>query len=249
MENDKYTIGWHKGDDAIIDRPFGQTAEMTKNFVSNVMTYMASALAISGVMAYWFGTNSELLSYLYTPAGTLSMLGWIVMLAPFGLVLLMGFGFQKLSSTAMLTVFIIYSVLMGMSLSFVFLAYTATTIYTTFFITAATFGIMAFLGYTTQTDLTKMGSILYMALIGLIIAMVVNWFMKSAFMEYIISGIGVLIFTGLTAYDMQKIKRIGSITDVKSEEGTKLALMGALNLYLDFVNLFLFLLRFLGNRN
>lgn len=249
MENNKYAIGWHKGDDAVIDRPFGESETMTKHFVSNVMTYMASALAISGVMAYWFGTNSELLAYLYTPAGTLSMLGWIVMLAPFGLVLLMGFGFQKLSSTAMLTVFIIYSVLMGMSLSFVFLAYTATTIYTTFFITAATFGIMAFLGYTTQTDLTKMGSILYMALIGLIIAMVVNWFMKSAFMEYIISGIGVLIFTGLTAYDMQKIKRIGSVTDVKSEEGTKLALMGALNLYLDFVNLFLFLLRFLGNRN
>lgn len=249
MENNKYTIGWHKGNDAIIDRPFGDSAEMTKHFVSNVMTYMASALAISGVMAYWFGTNSELLSYLFTPTGTLSMLGWIVMLAPFGLVLLMGFGFQKLSSTAMLTVFIVYSVLMGMSLSFVFLAYTAATIYTTFFITAATFGIMAFLGYTTQTDLTKMGSILYMALIGLIIAMVVNWFMKSAAMEYVISGIGVLIFTGLTAYDMQKIKRIGSVTDVKSEEGTKMALMGALNLYLDFVNLFLFLLRFLGNRN
>ena len=249
MENDKYTIGWHKGGDQILDGSFADSAAMTKNFVSNVMTYMASALAISGVMAYWFGTNSQLLSYLYTQAGTLSMLGWIVMLAPFGLVLLMGFGFQKLSSTAMLTVFVIYSVLMGMSLSFIFLAYTATTIYTTFFITAATFGIMAFLGYTTSTDLTKMGSILYMALIGLIIAMVVNWFMKSAAMEYVISGIGVLIFTGLTAYDMQKIKHIGSVTDVKSEEGTKLALMGALNLYLDFVNLFLFLLRFLGNRN
>lgn len=249
MENNKYTIGWHKGDNAVIDRPFGDSETMTKDFVSNVMTYMASALAISGVMAYWFGTNPELLSYLRNLDGSLKMLGWIVMLAPFGLVLLMGFGFQKLSSTAMLTVFVIYSVLMGMSLSFIFLVYTTSTIYTTFFITAATFGIMAFLGYTTSTDLSKMGSILYMALIGLIIAMVVNWFMKSAFMEYVISGIGVLIFTGLTAYDMQKIKRIGSVTDVKSEEGTKLALMGALNLYLDFVNLFLFLLRFLGNRN
>lgn len=249
MENDKYTVGWHNSDDALIDRPIAESQSMAKNFVSNVMTYMASALAISGVMAYWFGTNTELLSYLYTQAGTLSTMGWVVMLAPFGLVLLMGFGFQKLSSTAMLSVFVIYAVLMGMSLSFIFLAYTATTIYTTFFITAATFGIMAVLGYTTQTDLSKMGSILYMALIGLIIAMVVNWFMQSAFMDYVISGIGVLIFTGLTAYDMQKIKHIGMVTDTKTEEGTKLALMGALNLYLDFVNLFLFMLRFLGNRN
>lgn len=149
----------------------------------------------------------------------------------------------------MLTIFVIYSVLMGMSLSFIFLAYTASTIYTTFFITAGTFGLMAFLGYTTSTDLTKMGSILYMALIGLVLAMVVNWFMNSAAMDYVISGIGVLIFTGLTAYDMQKIKHMGMVTDSKSEEGTKLALMGALNLYLDFVNLFLFLLRFLGNRD
>lgn len=249
MENEKYAIGWHTGDDAVIDRPSTESAVLAKSFVSNVMTYMASALAISGVMAYWFGTNTELLSYLYAPTGALTTLGWIVMLAPFGLVLLMGFGFRKLSSTAMLTVFVIYSLLMGMSLSFIFLAYTASTIYITFFITAATFGIMAVLGYTTETDLTKMGSILYMALIGLILAMVVNWFMQSAVMDYIISGIGVLIFTGLTAYDMQKIKRIGMVTDSKTEEGTKLALMGALNLYLDFVNLFLFLLRFLGNRN
>lgn len=248
MENDKYTVGWHTEDSAAtID--MADSGTLVKSFVSNVMTYMASALAISGVMAYWFGTNESLMQYLFTPAGTMSTLGWIVMLAPFGLVLLMGFGFRKLSSMAMLTVFVIYSVLMGMSLSFIFLAYTASTIYITFFITAGTFGLMAFLGYTTSTDLTKMGSILYMALIGLILAMVVNWFMNSAAMDYIISGIGVLIFTGLTAYDMQKIKHIGMVTDSKTEEGTKLALMGALNLYLDFVNLFLFLLRFLGNRN
>jgi FtsH-binding integral membrane protein len=226
-----------------------ETGSLAKNFVSNVMTYMASALAISGVMAYWFGTTPELLSYLFTATGSMSVLGWAAMLAPFGLVLLMGFGFQKLSSTAMLSIFVIYSLLMGISLSFIFLAFTASTIYSTFFITAATFGIMAFLGYTTSTDLTKMGSILYMALIGLIIAMVVNWFMNSAALDYIISGIGVLVFTGLTAYDMQKIKRIGMQVDVQSEEGNKLALMGALNLYLDFVNLFLFLLRFLGGRD
>lgn len=221
---------------------------LAKNFVSNVMTYMASALAISGVMAYWFGTSAALMSYLVNETG-MTMLGWIVMLAPLGLVLLMGMRFQKMSSVSMLSVFMIYSMLTGISLSFIFLVYEISAISTTFFITSATFGIMAFLGYTTKTDLTKMGSILYMALIGLIIAMVVNWFMNSAMMDYIISGIGVLIFTGLTAYDMQKVKRIGMTVDHQSEEGTKLAIMGALTLYLDFINLFLFMLRFMGNRN
>jgi FtsH-binding integral membrane protein len=233
---------------APLDLNTAQTGTLAKNFVSNVMTYMSAALAISGIVAWWFGSNSDLMSYLVTETG-MSGLGWLVMLAPFGLVLLMGFGMQCMSSTTMLSVFIAYSVLMGMSLSFIFLAYTQSSIFTTFLITAGTFGTMAFLGYTTSTDLTKMGSFLYMALIGIIIAMVVNWFMRSAMMEYIISMIGVLVFTGLTAYDMQKIKRLGMTVDAQSEEGTKLALMGALNLYLDFVNLFLFLLRFLGNRN
>lgn len=227
-----------------------ETGTLAKNFVSNVMTYMASALAISGVMAYWFGTNTALLSLLYNEAGTgMSMLGWIVMLAPLGMVLLLGFGYQRMSSPMMLTVFIGFSLLMGISLSSIFAVYTASSISTTFFITAGTFAVMAFLGYTTSTDLSKMGSILMMALIGLIIAMVVNWFMQSAAMDYVISGIGVLVFTGLTAYDMQKIKQIGMQTDAKSEEGNKMAIMGALSLYLDFVNLFLFLLRFLGNRD
>jgi len=226
-----------------------ESGAVAKDFVSNVMTYMAAALAISGVMAFWFGTNEQLFSYMITETGSLSIFGWVTMLAPLGLVLLMGFGYQKLSSPAMLTIFVIYSVIMGISLSSIFYVYDFGSIATTFFITAGTFGTMAVLGYTTSTDLSKMGSILYMALIGLILAMVVNWFMNSALMDYIISGIGVLIFTGLTAYDMQKIKRIGAQVSHESEEGTKMALMGALNLYLDFVNLFLFMLRFLGNRN
>lgn len=226
-----------------------ESGAVAKDFVSNVMTYMAAALAISGVMAYWFGTNEELFSYMITETGSLSIFGWVTMLAPLGLVLLMGFGYQKLSSPAMLTIFMVYSVIMGISLSSIFYVYDFGSIATTFFVTAGTFGVMAVLGYTTSTDLSKMGSILYMALIGLILAMVVNWFLNSAAMDYIISGIGVLIFTGLTAYDMQKIKRIGAQVSHQSEEGTKLALMGALNLYLDFVNLFLFMLRFMGNRN
>lgn len=133
-------------------------------------------------------------------------------------------------------------------MSFIFLAYTAASITSTFFITAGTFGAMAVLGYYTQQDLTKFGSILRMALIGIIIAMVVNMFMNSGTMDYIISCLGVLIFTGLTAYDVQKLKRIGSGAEYGQESTNKLAIMGALSLYLDFINLFLFLLRLFGNR-
>lgn len=219
---------------------------LVKNFLERVYTYMTAALAISGITAWWFGTSPALMNYLITPEGGNTMLGWVVMLAPLGLVLLMGFGIKRLSSTAMLGVFLLFSLLMGMSLSYIFIAYSSASITTTFFVTAGTFAIMSVVGYTTQTDLSKFGSILMMALVGIIIAMVVNWFLQSSTLDYIISGIGVLVFTGLTAYDTQKLKRIGTVVDAESEEGSKLALMGSLSLYLDFVNLFLFLLRFLG---
>jgi FtsH-binding integral membrane protein len=137
---------------------------------------------------------------------------------------------------------------MGMSLSFIFLIYTLGSIYLTFAIAAGMFGIMAVAGYTTKTDLTKFGSLMIMGLIGIIIASVVNYFMKSGTMDYIISFLGVLIFTGLTAYDVQKLKRIGSGSMYGDENYKKLMIMGALTLYLDFINLFLFLLRFFGNR-
>jgi FtsH-binding integral membrane protein len=176
------------------------------------------------------------------------MLGYIVMFAPLIFVLVMSFSFNKLSSFALLALFVAYSAVMGISLSFIFLAYTAGSITSTFFITAGTFSAMAILGYTTKQDLTKFGYILIMGLIGIIIAMVVNMFLNSEIMDYIISCIGVLIFTGLTAYDVQKLKRIGSGAEYGTESTNKLAIMGALNLYLDFVNLFLFLLRLFGDR-
>lgn len=238
-----------------IKSPIEQTAPfsgtMVKTFMSNVFSYMASALAITGIIAYWFGTDSELSSMLYNVVDGVqrpNMFGYIVMLLPLGFVLLMSFGFQKLSSMTMVILFIIYSAIMGISLSTIFLVYSLGSIFTTFFITAGTFGVMAFLGYTTKTDLTKFGSILMMGLIGIIIASVVNMFMGSETMDYIISILGVLIFTGLTAYDVQKLKRIGSGVEYGTDETNKLAIMGALNLYLDFINLFLFLLRFLGDR-
>jgi len=229
------------------DQPQFTQATMAKTFMSNVFSYMTVALVISGIAAYMFG-SSDLIFMLYTETG-MSIFGWIVMLAPLGLVFLLGAKAQKFSYTTVLGIFILFAVLIGMSLSSIFVIYTMSSIATTFMVTAGTFGVMAVLGYTTNTDLTKFGSILKMALIGLIIAMVVNWFMQSAMMDYIISGIGVLVFTGLTAYDTQKLKQIGSVVDANSEEGKKASIMGALSLYLDFINLFMFLLRFLGSRD
>jgi FtsH-binding integral membrane protein len=226
-----------------------RTEAMVKTFLSNVFTYMAGALAITGVISYWFGSSEEMMSMLINmQTGGMTMLGYIVMFSPIIFVLVMSFSFNRLSSFALLLLFIAYSAVMGMSLSFIFLAYTASSITTTFFITSATFGAMAIVGYTTNQDLTKFGGILMMALIGLIIAMVVNMFVGSESLDYLISCIGVLIFTGLVAYDVQKLKRIGSGEEYGAEGMNKLAIMGALNLYLDFVNLFLFLLRLFGDR-
>lgn len=225
------------------------TGTLAQTFISNVFTYMFAALAITGVIAYWFGTNVSLLSLLINmETGGMTIFGWVVMLAPLGFVLLMNRGIERYSSLVLLLMFIAFSILMGMSMSFIFLVYTGGSIVSTFGITALTFGTMAVVGYTTKTDLTKFGSILMMGLIGIIIAMVINWFLQSPRMDWIISGIGVLIFTGLTAYDVQKLKRIGAGAEYGSENTNKLAIMGALSLYLDFINLFLFLLRFMGDR-
>lgn len=225
-----------------------QAGSIAKSFLANVFTYMSAALTITGIVAFWFGTDLALLSLLFSAEGGMNFFGYFVLFAPLGLVLIMSSRFQKFSSVTLVALFIAFSILMGMSMASIFLIYTGGSIFTTFFITAGTFSVMAILGYTTKTDLTKFGSILMMGVIGLIIAMVVNMFMKSEMMEYIISGIGVLIFTGLTAYDVQKLKRIGSGVEYGTDEANKLAIMGALNLYLDFINLFLFLLRFMGNR-
>ena len=220
---------------------------VSKSFVSNVFAYMALALAISGALAYLFGTT-ELISSLVTRSG-MTTLGWVVMFAPFAFILAMNFGFNKMSFTTLLAVFLGYAAVMGISLSFIFLVYDLGIITKVFFITAGLFGAMAFIGYTTKTDLTKFGGILMMAVIGIVIASVVNMFMRSEQMDYIISCVGVLVFTGLTAYDVQKIKRIGAGVEFGTAEASKLALMGALNLYLDFVNLFMFLLRVFARRN
>lgn len=226
-----------------------QDATTVRGFMARVFSWMFLALSITAITSFLWASSSDLMAYLINySTGKFTILGWVVMFAPLGFVLLMSLGFQKLSAPLMILLFIVYSVLMGMSLSFIFLVYQISTIGVTFAVTAGTFGVMALAGYFTKTDLTRFGSFLYMALIGLIIAMLVNFFMKSDTMGYVISIIGVLIFTGLTAYDVQKLKRIGMSMDNTGSVAVKMAVMGALTLYLDFINLFLFLLRIFGGR-
>jgi len=226
-----------------------ETIPVAKTFLSGVFMWMGLALSITALVSWLFASNQSLMSILFDPqTGSMNMMGWIVMLAPLGLVLWMSMGFQKLSASTLVLIFVVYSALMGASLSFIFLIYTLPSIAKTFVITAAMFGFMGVLGYTTKTDLTKFGSIMMMGLVGLIIASVINMFMHSDTMEYIISFIGVLVFTGLTAYDVQKLKRIGASMEMNTEAARKVTIMGALTLYLDFINLFLFLLRFFGGR-
>lgn len=231
-------------------QPGTQDAAVAKSFMTQVFGWMTVAMFVTAVTAFWFASSPELMSSLMNmETGSLTVLGWIVTLGPIGFVLLMSLGFQRLSPAILTLLFITFSVLMGMSLSFILLVYTAASVYKTFAITSAMFGIMAVTGYTTKTDLTKFGSIMMMGLIGLMIAMLVNFFLKSSAMEYIISVIGVLVFTGLTAYDVQRLKRIGAgAGEYGSANARKLSILGALTLYLDFINLFLFLLRFLGDR-
>jgi FtsH-binding integral membrane protein len=220
-----------------------------RSFLTSVFSFMAVALVLSGGVAWWFAHDDSLRSILQDPfTRDQTILGWVVLFAPVGLVLLMSAMLERLSATALTAVFVVYSVLTGMSLSYIFLAYTASSIANVFFFSAVVFSVMAVAGYTTKTDLTKLGSLLMIGLIGIVIASLINMFLGSATMDYIISIIGVVVFTGLTAYDMQKLKVMGSSIPAGTEQARKMALMGALRLYLDFINLFLMLLRLFGNR-
>jgi len=240
-----------KSTDLSLIQPVEQT--QVKNFMANVFAYMFMALGVSALFAYLFSTNVELLQYLVSSTGRgLNALGFIVMFAPLGFVLLMSFGYSRLSAPVLIILFVIYSALNGISFSFILLQYASGTVLACFLSAAAMFGIMAFMGYTTKHDLTKFGRILIMGLIGIIVASLINLFMGSSSLDYLISFIGVMIFTGLTAYDVQKLKNIGSgiqYADVPASDVKKVSILGALNLYLDFINLFLFLLRLFGRRD
>ena len=209
-----------------------------------VYTWMTLALVLTGLTAYGVATSPGILMAIYSNPALL----WGLVIAEFALVFGVSAALNRLSLTTATLMFVAYSVINGALLSSIFLVYTAASITSVFFITAATFATMALIGYTTKTDLTSVGQLLFMALIGLIIATVVNIFVGSSMLTMICNYVGVLIFVGLTAYDSQKIKHMLQQAPDAGESSQKLALLGSLTLYLDFINLFIYLLRIFGDR-
>lgn len=211
----------------------------------SVYTWMTLALVITGLTAMYMAKSLTLLNMMMQN----SMMFWGLLIAEVALVMFLSVRINKISFTTATLLFIAYSILNGATLSILFLLYTISSIATTFFVTAGTFGVMALYGYITKKDLTRIGNLCLMGVIGIIIATVVNIFINNSMMDMVISYIGVLLFIGLTAYDSQKIKHLLSSDDIEVNETTqKIAVMGALTLYLDFINLFIYLLRILGDR-
>lgn len=221
--------------------------EMSTTFpilMRKVYMWMTMALAITGITAYYVAHSETLLTAIFTNQAVF----WVLVIAELGLVIGLSAAINKLSLTTATLMFVLYSLINGATMSFIFLAYTASSVTNVFLITAGTFAAMAAFGYFTKVDLTSMGKILMMALIGIIIATIVNIFTKSEGLTVILNYVGVLVFVGLTAYDSQKIKQMLQMAPDASEGSQKIALLGALSLYLDFINLFLYLLRLFGSR-
>jgi uncharacterized protein len=223
--------------------PAQATLTITNSFLQRVFSIMALGLAITGLTAFGVAQSQEMVYALFgTP------MRYVIMFAPLAFILVLSFGIEKMSYAVATIVFASFSFVMGLSLSSIFLIYQMGSIASTFFVSSGMFGAMAIFGYTTKRDLTKLGSILFMALIGILLATLVNFFIKSTIMNLVISILGVIIFCGFTAYDMQRLKQMAGHASDSSDESRKLALIGALTLYLDFLNLFLFLLRLMGDR-
>ena len=243
MQNSRSTTDFSQYESVEVDK--------TRSLLSAAFGWMFLALGVTTIFSLVFAFNPSLMLPLLNIEGDkvmgLSILGWVVMFAPLGFVFAMSLGWQRFSFPILLTLFVLYSAINGISFSFIFMTYSVGTIFKVFASTSALFGFMAIVGATTKTDLTKMGTFLMMALFGMIIASLINFFTKSSGLDYIISFVGVIVFTGLTAYDVQKIKNMNA--ENAGEGRLKLGLMGALSLYLDFINLFLMLLRLFGRRN
>ena len=212
--------------------------------MKSVYMWMTLALGITGVVALYVAQSADLLYSIFSN----SILFWGLIIAEFALVMVISARLLKMSFTTALMLFMLYSVINGLTLSVIFALYTKASVASTFFVTAGTFGVMSLIGYFTKKDLSKLGGILFMLLIGLVIATLVNIFWANDTLYWITTYAGVLIFVGLTVYDTNKIKRMLESTYGEDEITQKLALMGALTLYLDFINLFLYLLRILGDR-
>ena len=219
------------------------STEATRKFLLNVYNWMAMGLALTGVIAYGTANSSFVDVIMSNP-----MIYFGLFIAQLAVVMGLTFAINKIPSGVAIGAFFLYAALTGLTFSVLFLVYTGGSIASTFFICAGMFAAVSVFGYVTKMDLSKLGTYLFMALIGLIIASVVNIFLNSNTLNWIISYVGVIIFVGLTAYDTQKIKKMSQTTDFDSEQGKKGAVMGALTLYLDFINMFLFMLRILGDR-
>ncbi|NQV55483.1 MAG: Bax inhibitor-1/YccA family protein [Rhodospirillales bacterium] len=222
-----------------------------RQYMLRVYNYMASGLLLTGIVAYGGVQIPAVMDMLYAPApgGGLqpTMFAYVVMFAPLAFMLVLSFGIQRMKASTAQTIFWVFAAVMGLSLTNIFLVYTGASIARVFFISAATFASMSLYGYTTKRDLSRFGSFLMMGLIGIVIASLVNMFIQSTAMQFVISVIGVLVFVGLTAHDTQNIKLMYAEAD-GAEAMQKKAIMGALHLYLDFLNLFLMLLHLFGNR-
>lgn len=240
MDFSKYNVS----SESAVKYNFGLRAYMMQ-----VFNYMAVALFFTGITAL-YASSDAFMSLMVTNGAngaSLSMLGWVIQLAPLFIVFFLSYKIQSMSVQAAKTTFWVYSVAMGLSLGAIFHQYTGESIARAFFITASVFGAMSIYGYTTKKDLTSFGSFLFMGLLGIIFASIINIFLKSSALAFASSVIGVLIFTGLTAYDVQKIKSMYYHTaNLSDEASSKSAIYGALTLYIDFINLFIMLLRFFG---
>lgn len=223
-----------------------QVKSIQASFINKVYMWMCAALLITGFVALRAISSETLMTTLF---GSGSMMPfYVLIIVELGLVFWMVGRINQMSSGLATGLFVLYSALNGLTLSVVFLLYTKASIASTFFVTAATFGVMSLYGYFTKKDLTSWGNLLFMALVGFFIASIVNIFLQSTFIYWIVTYAGILIFVGLTAYDTQRIKKMSLEFEIESEEGKKGAIIGALALYLDFINLFLLLLRVLGDR-
>jgi len=213
-----------------------------RQYMLGVYNYMASGLALTGIVAVLLASSPDVMRAIYgTP------LQWVVMLAPIGLIMFLSYRLDKINVSTAQALYWVFSALMGASIAWIFVVYTGVSVARTFFITAAAFGGLSLYGYTTKRALSGFGSFLVMGLIGLMIASVVNMFLHSSMMQFVISAAGVLIFAGLTAWDTQKLKESYWVGDGR-EVAARKSIMGAIQLYLDFLNLFMFLLNFLGER-
>ena len=243
----------HKPSVEIVGRSAAYVDQGLRSYMIKVFNYMGVGLLLTAAVAWLFANNEGLLSLLYNidmqqhPI-SMSGLGWIIAFAPLIMIFAFNYVVQNKSLSAVQAMFWTFSAVMGASLTSIFLLYTAASMTRVFLITAATFGAMSIYGYTTKRDLTKLGSFLFMGLIGLIIASIVNIFMQSPAVYWALSYIGVAIFVGLTAYDVQRIKDLYYSTRGSDEVSGKMAVSGALSLYLDFINLFMYLLRIMGDR-